>query len=526
MQAGDTLKSSYVLESRIGKSLLGETWFAAAGDTCINAQPGTRLVVKILSLGDMPDWKGYDLFERESAVLKSLSHRGIPRYVDSFRLEQDGSQFIVLAMERVEGKNLAEIVESGKRFTEAEIQNMIADLLEIVSYLHALRPPVIHRDINPKNIMLKDDGSLALVDFSGVQDAVRLAYRDTSTMVGSAGYAPVEQVSGRASIRSDLYAVAATAAFLVTHKHPSDLPLKNMSPDPGALVELSAALAFVLDSYLQADESKRGLPVSDAVAILRGEKNPDASAMDSPAPQTVSAKPVLQSQDLPGFLREGPLAQALGRLTDKLAERIGNSPDDESLPIPVFGSPRAAGQGRNSQTETLPTDSKIRISSDPSMFTVDMPKTGLKGGTAVFGLGFSAIWLGFVAFWTIMSVTMGAPFFFTLFSVPFWAVGIFMARMLVVPAFTATNISLNAETGFTMAEIFSGRTKIRNAPLSDLGTCSVQRSNVSQNGRTELEIVLEAGTKNIRFGRSLSDREKRAVAGSISSWLEINRKNK
>ncbi len=519
MQAGDTLNSSYVLESRIGKSLLGETWFSVAGDACINARPGAKLVLKILSLGDMPDWKGYDLFEREAAALKSMNHEGIPRYVDSFRLEQEGSQFIVLAMERVEGQNLATEVENGRRFTETEIQAMIADILEIASYLHDLRPPVIHRDINPKNIMHTPDGSIALVDFSGVQDAVRLAYRDTSTMVGTAGYAPVEQISGRASVRSDLYAIAATAAFLVTRKHPSDLPLKNMCPDPGAVVELSPALACVLDNYLQADEAKRNLPVADAIAILRGTKKPYQEIL------AAEPAPVAQSGDLPTFMREGPLAEALGRLTDRLTERIGSASDNDA-PVPVFGAVPGANHVKSAKPESLPSDSKVTIVSNPTIFSIDIPKAGLKGGTVLFGLGFSAIWLGFVAFWTLMSISMGAPIFFTLFSVPFWAVGIFMARMLVVPAFTDTKLSIAPETGFSMTDVFLGRSKTKNLPLSDLGACSVQKSNVSQNGRTELEIVLEAGTKSIRFGRALSDREKRAIASSISAWLTAYRRDK
>jgi len=271
MTVGEVIGGAYVLTERLGKSLFGETWAATAGDGCTRAAPGTELVLKALALDEAPDWKALERIENEAAALKGLSHPGVPRYVDSFRIDEDGRSAFALVMERMPGRSLAAEAASGRRFTEREIESILADILSILAYLHSLRPPIIHRDVNPKNVVLRPDGSVALVDFSGVQDAVRLAYRDTSTMFGTAGYAPLEQVSGRSTVRSDLYAAAATAAFLATRKHPSDLPLKGMRIDPGALVELSPRLEYVLASYLHPDELERSLTPEDAAAILRGD---------------------------------------------------------------------------------------------------------------------------------------------------------------------------------------------------------------------------------------------------------------
>ncbi|TFG83606.1 MAG: hypothetical protein E4H20_05125, partial [Spirochaetales bacterium] len=357
MKQGDILRGSYKLAERLGSSPFAETWAAVATDACAAAAPGSPLVLKLLSLGEMPDWKGYDYFEREAAALKAIRHPAVPRYVDSFRLDEDDRHVLGLAMERVPGRSLAADAANGKRWTEAEIESMLAELLSILAYLQSLRPPIIHRDVNPKNIIQRPDGSLALVDFSGVQDAVRLAYRDTTTMTGTAGYAPIEQVSGRASVRSDLYAAAATACFLLTGTHPSDLPQRGLKPDPGALVELSPRLDFVLGQYLEPDEALRILPPGDAAHILRKEL--PIPGVSSPRQSGVSGSAVPGGEE-----RGGSLSRALSRLADMATDKLQDKgrDDGDELRVPV---------------STLPSDSSVVLEREPSRIRVLVPSTGL-----------------------------------------------------------------------------------------------------------------------------------------------------
>jgi len=510
MKSGDAVGGVYVLTERLGTSPFGETWAAIAGDACTRAAPGTELVLKSLSLDEALDWKSLGRIETEAAALKAMSHPAVPRYVDSFMVDEPDSHAFVLVMERMPGRSLAAEIETGRRFSEAEIEAMLADLLSVLAYLHALRPPIIHRDVNPKNIILRPDGSVALVDFSGVQDAVRLAYRDTSTMLGTAGYAPLEQVSGRATVRSDLYATAATAAFLVTRMHPSDLPVANMRIDPGAVVELSPRLGYVLDSYLDPDESKRTLAPLDAAAILSGTV---------PVPGTAA--------------RHGPegISGTFGKLAERLAERLESSlperyGDDSGIPEPTFGAdtvPRASSGQRGHAPVTLPSDSRVRLSSTPELLSLAIPRTGFKSPGFWFSSGFTVFWLGFVAFWTFSALAMGAPVFFVLFSLPFWATGVFLVRVMLKPALTDVSATFTRDGGLVLEERFLGKPRVRTWPLSDIGACRVENSPVSQNGRHERDIVLETGAKTVRFGRALSERERRAIAATLSAWLATSR---
>jgi serine/threonine protein kinase len=193
----------------------------------------------VFDLGAAQNWAGYELFTREVDALKTLSHPGIPRFIESFEDKAEGDSRLVLAMELMRGRDLATAMQE-RRFTEAEIAAILAGLADILAYLASLRPPVVHRDVNPRNVLIDDEGRVSLVDFSGAQEALRRAANPGATLIGTAGYIPIEQVSGRATIRSDLYGAAATALFLLTRHNPTELPLKNLKTGAGRRPRLLA----------------------------------------------------------------------------------------------------------------------------------------------------------------------------------------------------------------------------------------------------------------------------------------------
>lgn len=519
MQPGEIINNSYILKAKLGKNPFSETWSAEADSGALYSQAGTPLIVKCLSLGEMPDWKGMELFERETAALKAMRHPSVPRYIDSFKHDQDENHYLALVMEHIPGRNIATEVEAGRRFTETEIEQLIAELLDIVTYLHSLRPPIIHRDINPKNIMLKPDGHIALVDFSGVQDAVRLSTRDSATMIGTAGYAPHEQIMGRASTRSDLYAIAATAAFLLTQKHPPELPQRGMKPDPAAVVELSPALACVLDNYLEPDEANRTLPPEQAAAILRGNQPcPSAQTFNrtvlqqetpSKGPIHISAPP--GQPDLSQLAAQPGLTGMLAGLARNALENAAIQQQSYSDPLnPLLSGP-----------VELPQGSKVKLISEPELLDISMPRAGIRNVSQLFLFGFSFIWLSFIGFWTFMSIAMEAPFIFPLFSIPFWAVGIFLLHSNLKSIFSRAHLQITPETGLVFEEQFIGR-KIKTCVVKDLGTCRFAAASGRNNINTGQSLTLDTGTGSITFARGLSTREQLAIQQAINSWLTDN----
>lgn len=122
----------------------------------------------------------------------------------------------------------------GQRFSEAEIVELLWQLLVVLSYLHSLG--IIHRDISPDNIICRaSDGLPILIDLGGVVEIpVEVGQTVSSsspsvpfsskTRLGKVGYSPDEQMrSGIVAPDSDLYALAVTALVLMTGKQPQDL---------------------------------------------------------------------------------------------------------------------------------------------------------------------------------------------------------------------------------------------------------------------------------------------------------------
>jgi serine/threonine protein kinase len=211
----------YQLERQLGQNAGRETWLAK------DLQKENELVVvKLLAFGGNVQWEDLKLFEREANVLKALDHPRIPKYRDYFSID-DRSLWFGLVQEYIQGDSLREHIAKGHKFTESQVKKIAIAILEILIYLHELSPQVLHRDIKPSNLILTgsegEERNIYLVDFGAVQDKVA-AEGKSFTVVGTYGYAPMEQYGGRAVAASDLYALGATLIFLLTGISPAELP--------------------------------------------------------------------------------------------------------------------------------------------------------------------------------------------------------------------------------------------------------------------------------------------------------------
>ncbi|NJN20633.1 MAG: serine/threonine protein kinase [Leptolyngbya sp. RL_3_1] len=225
------LGNRYEIRKLLGKNTGRRTFLA---EDRLHSQP---VVVKLLLFGEAFSWADLRLFQREAAVLKSLNHGAIPAYLDDFEVDRADCQGFALVQTYVAAPSLAAQVRQGRSFSEADLQAMAAQLLDILTYLHQQSPPLIHRDLKPSNILLTKQkasatpdstlGDLYLVDFGSVQGASAPAL-GTITVVGTYGYMPPEQFGGRAVPASDLYSLGATLIYLATGQHPSELPQQSM----------------------------------------------------------------------------------------------------------------------------------------------------------------------------------------------------------------------------------------------------------------------------------------------------------
>jgi serine/threonine protein kinase len=224
-----------------------------------------------------------DLFEREGRVLSQLRHPSIPRFLDfiSHKTDQDTELFLV--QEYVSGKNLGAMVADGRHFTEAEIREIAFGLARVLESLHTCHPPLIHRDVKPSNIVIGDKGQVFLIDFGAVKNRVQTGKTLLPTVVGTFGYMPMEQLQGRATPASDIYALGGTLVFLLTHQHPHELPQRRLIPDFRARVKVSGSFASILDRMLAPDPSERYQDGAELRVALESEAAGEGPEPEAPA---------------------------------------------------------------------------------------------------------------------------------------------------------------------------------------------------------------------------------------------------
>lgn len=183
-------------------------------------QKGQQIILKEIASNSTSSsntmTKARELFHRQSEILTKVQHPQVARVVDCF--VEAGRDY--LALEYIPGKSLRQLVKTSGPPPTKEVVDWLRQLLEILEYLHGHTPPVVHRDLTPDNIVLKPDGSIALIDFGAANEFVGNA---TGTLVGKQSYISPEQFRGKAEPSSDLYSLGATAFFLITGKDPVPL---------------------------------------------------------------------------------------------------------------------------------------------------------------------------------------------------------------------------------------------------------------------------------------------------------------
>jgi serine/threonine protein kinase len=282
LQAQQVLQGRYQLQQQLGQNPGRQTWLAQD----VEVSPAESVIVKLLAFNPQMQWDEFKLFEREAQVLKQLNHFRIPRYRDYFSLDKDtgaGLCWFGLVQQYIPGTSVQQLLKQGKRFPETEVQKIAKEVLEILIYLHGLEPPVVHRDIKPSNLILGDDGKVYLVDFGAVQDTAP-AEGVTFTVVGTTGYAPLEQFWGRTVPASDLYALGATLIHLLTGTAPADLPARNLRIQFRDRISLNPRFTRWIEVLTEPDLEQRFTQASQAIEALRTNRYPKTSIPTIPQP--------------------------------------------------------------------------------------------------------------------------------------------------------------------------------------------------------------------------------------------------
>ena len=221
----------------------------------VQDREGTSYVAKCY---DKSVWQVQDT-ER---ILSDLDHPALPRYEGSYEDEK----MLVSVRSYVEGVTL-ERHALERELDEADIVGICVGLCDILAYLHHRESPVIHRDIKPANVIVRPDGSLALIDF----DIARVYHRGRETdtrFFGTEAYAPPEQYGfAQTDTRADIFALGVLLRWLLTG---NVRPNKNVQVYRPLAKIINKATAFDPDArYADVDQMRRDLLRANPAAQRR-----------------------------------------------------------------------------------------------------------------------------------------------------------------------------------------------------------------------------------------------------------------
>ena len=280
----------YLLLDLIGQGGMGRVYLAR--DTRLNR----RVALKILAPERVNNPRAVARFQREARVGAQLQHENLVRIYDFG--EANGRYFLV--MEFIEGKTIGHLISEQGPMPPATASRLVRQVAMGLGHAHS--KGLIHRDVNPYNIMVTDDGTAKLADLGLAIDLTEgdRVTREGAT-VGTFDYVAPEQArhSHSADIRSDIYSLGCTLYHMLTGQVPfpsPSLPEKlfaHQAMEPTPLEQLVPGLpegfAEIVRKMMRKSPDERYATPAQVVQAL--EPYLDEPAGYGPRPELAAAVP-------------------------------------------------------------------------------------------------------------------------------------------------------------------------------------------------------------------------------------------
>ncbi|MEG0507117.1 MAG: Stk1 family PASTA domain-containing Ser/Thr kinase [Longicatena sp.] len=235
----------YMIVSSLGEGGMADVYLAI--DTILNRE----VAVKVLrgELGKDP--LTLLRFQREANAVSKLNH---PNVVEIYDVgEFNGRHYIV--MEYVRGRTLKQLISQRGALEQEEAVNIMMQLTSAVQHAHENN--IIHRDIKPQNVLVKDDGTIKITDFgiALAHDAVQLTQSDA--VLGSAHYLAPETTRGENPTNQvDIYALGIVFYELLTGsvpfhgENPVQIAMKHLREDIPSVINFNPTLPQSIENII------------------------------------------------------------------------------------------------------------------------------------------------------------------------------------------------------------------------------------------------------------------------------------
>jgi tRNA A-37 threonylcarbamoyl transferase component Bud32 len=292
----DQQLGGFVLGGILGRGAMGEVYDATHVET------GQPAAVKVLNHRALSEPDQVRRFMREARTASSIDSPHVCRVLEIGGLD---AELPFIAMERLEGSDLAERLRVRSRLPLREVVKLVSAVADGLERAHALG--IVHRDVNPRNLFMAASGGEGpvwkILDF-GVSS---VAGQETSEVVGTPAYMSPELARGRsASPRSDQFSLALVAYRALTGRAPfaGDRPpeilyrvVHEMPIRPSALARVPAEVDWVLAVALAKDEDERFASVTEfASALERSRAREIAPELRARAERLLAKTPWREAQ--------------------------------------------------------------------------------------------------------------------------------------------------------------------------------------------------------------------------------------
>jgi serine/threonine-protein kinase len=375
----------YVLLDMIGQGGMGRVYLAR--DTRLNR----RVALKILSPERLSNPRAIARFHREARVGAQLEHENLVRVYDFG--ESNGRFYLV--MEYIEGKTVGTMISEQGPLALAVAARLVRQVA--LGLEHAHRKGMIHRDVNPYNILVTHEGTAKLADLGlaiDLADGERVT-RDGAT-VGTFDYVAPEQArhSHAADIRSDIYSLGCTFYHMLTGQVPfpsPSLPEKlfaHQALEPTPLSQLTPMLPEGLVQMVQrmmrkSPGERYSSPIQVALAVepYIGESISSARASAGeqpsgrPAPAEEASAPPAGSQDSAAARSPvpiEPMAIVAASLRSDPSQGVAVSRDAAEMAraaLQTAGRPHRLSTPSEVETSASPSPESTALESPVSLLT-------------------------------------------------------------------------------------------------------------------------------------------------------------
>jgi serine/threonine-protein kinase len=258
---------SWQLGNVLGRGAMGEVYEAR------HVATGAEAAVKLLRRELLADPRSVERFIREVRVANTLDSPYVVRVLEA-ATPADGLPF--LAMERLRGQTLGELLRMGNTLTGIDLAEMLAQLGR--GFESARVAGVVHRDVKPHNLFRGGDGSWKVLDFGAAALADSSSTLTRGGVIGTPAYMSPEQARGEAvDHRADVYALGAVIYRCVTGRVPfaaGDTPsllyavVHDMPLRPSAIAKVDSGLERVLLLALAKARDARLASAAELVAAF------------------------------------------------------------------------------------------------------------------------------------------------------------------------------------------------------------------------------------------------------------------